>query len=62
MPLPLDEYSDDALQIECLSDFMREIFNIRDAANPDESEGSESGNFYFRGQANAGWDVAPIIF
>ena len=62
MSLPIDEYSDGAIQIECLSDFMKEIFNIRDAANLDESEEPENRNFYFRGQANASWDVAPIIF
>lgn len=62
LPLPLDQYSDDAIQIEHLSDFMREIFNIKASANPDESEVPESKSFYFRGQANVGWDVVPIIF
>lgn len=50
MSLPIDEYSDGAIQIECLSDFMKEIFNIRDAANLDESEEPENRNFYFRGK------------
>ena len=62
MSLPIDEYLDGSIQIESLSGFMKEIFNIRDAANLDEREEPENGSFYFRGQANSGWDVAPIIF
>lgn len=48
--------------IESLNEYLAEIQEMRKKIRTDEGEDPDPQHFFFRGQANADWDVAPGIF
>lgn len=57
-----EEIAENEIVIENLNDFLIHISTMRNAIREEEGQDFDMQKFYFRGQANANWDVVPGIF
>lgn len=57
-----DSVNDNEIIVERLNDFLESIYEMRKAVKSEEGEDPDPQHFFFRGQANVAWDIAPGIF
>lgn len=58
----VDVENDNEIVIESLNDYLLEIQEMRKKIRVEEGADADPQHFFFRGQANATWDVVPGIF
>lgn len=54
--------NENEIVIEKLSDYLLSIHDMRKKIKEDEGEERDTQHFFFRGQANEEWDIAPGIY
>lgn len=60
--LEMKEIPDNVQVIEKLNDFLEAIYKMRTDIKEAEGEDRDTQYFFFRGQADAAWDITPGVF